>query len=90
MADLDGGIQPLWARDGSELYYLDLDGALMSVAVSRGATWSAGAPGKLFDGTYFFGGAAVTNAAGRTYDISPDGRFVRGIWDLDPGIWDFP
>ena len=71
-----GGLQPLWARNGGELFYLDLNGALMSVTVSRGSSWSATAPTKLFEGPYFFGGA-VTNAAGRTYDVSNDGRFIR-------------
>jgi eukaryotic-like serine/threonine-protein kinase len=72
-----GGMQPVWARNGSELFYLDPNGALMSVTVSRGSTWSAAAPTKLFEGPYFFGGATVTNAAGRTYDVSNEGRFIR-------------
>ena len=45
-----GGTQPLWARNGQELFYLASTGALMSVPVVRGTTWTAGAPTKLIDG----------------------------------------
>ena len=48
-----GGTQPLWARNGQELFYLAPDGALMSVPVERGTTWRAGTPTKLFDAAYF-------------------------------------
>jgi Tol biopolymer transport system component len=34
----DGGVQPFWARDGSELFYLALDGRLMAVPVRATAT----------------------------------------------------
>ena len=47
-----GGTQPLWARNGQELFYLAPDGALMSVRVERGTTWTAGTPTKLIDGPY--------------------------------------
>jgi serine/threonine-protein kinase len=66
-----GGTRPLWAPSGQELFFLTSAGALMSVRVNRGPTWDAGSPAKLFEGSYFVGGAANTN---RTYDISPDGR----------------
>ena len=32
-----GGTEPLWARNGQELFYLAPNGALMSVPVERGA-----------------------------------------------------
>jgi eukaryotic-like serine/threonine-protein kinase len=35
-----GGVQPLWSRDGRELFYRALDGALMSVHVGPGTTWA--------------------------------------------------
>lgn len=68
-----GGTQPLWDRNGQELFYLAVNGAMMSVRVDRGATWSAGVPTKVFEGRYFSGGGAG-GGAGRTYDVSPDGR----------------
>jgi Tol biopolymer transport system component len=35
---VDGGAQPRWRGDGKELFYLSLDGGLMSVSVRAGAT----------------------------------------------------
>jgi serine/threonine-protein kinase len=64
-----GGTQPLWARSGTELFFLGLDNALMRVSVeTTGATWNAGTPAKLLDGNYFQPGGA------RPYDVSPDGQ----------------
>jgi len=69
-----GGIQPLWARSGQELFFLSPLGEVMSVAVGRGATWSAGSPVKLFGGRYYAGSGWPANAAAHTYDVSLDGR----------------
>ena len=66
-----GGRQPLWARRGQELFFLGPTGALMSVAVETGTTFSAGNPVRLFEGPYYRGGS---NVPGRTYDVSPDGK----------------
>jgi serine/threonine-protein kinase len=65
-----GGRQPLWARNGKELFYLGADGALLRVPVeARGASWNAGTPMKLLEGRYYTG-----IGSGRSYDVSPDGR----------------
>ena len=70
-----GGSEPMWARDGRELFYATPGGALMSVQVEPGATWMAGAPAKIVEGRYFFGNP--TGTFGRTYDVSPDSsRFL--------------
>jgi serine/threonine-protein kinase len=63
-----GGTRPLWARNGQELFYLAPDGALMSVRVERGTTWTAGTPARLINAAYYGAGT------GRTYDVSPDGK----------------
>jgi serine/threonine-protein kinase len=77
-----GGVQPLWARNGQELFYIAPDGALMSVAVQRGNTWTAGTPTKLFEGSYFRGGGGNDS---RMYDVSPDGkRFLMIKQDVSP------
>jgi hypothetical protein len=70
-----GGVQPLWARNGRELFYVAPDGALMVVAVeARGQLWSAGAPTRLVEGRYYRGDQT---ASSRQYDVSSDGqRFV--------------
>ena len=51
----DGGTQPLWARNGEELFYIAPDRTLNSVRVERSATWSAGTPGTVLDRQYFLG-----------------------------------
>jgi serine/threonine-protein kinase len=66
----DGGTRPLWARNSQELFYLAPTGALMRVGMAGGPAWAATAPTKLFEGRY--GTAPIF--AGRTYDVSPDGR----------------
>jgi serine/threonine protein kinase/Tol biopolymer transport system component len=46
-----GGAEPLWKRDGQELYYLAPDGKIMAVAVKTGSTFTAGPPTPLFQTT---------------------------------------
>jgi eukaryotic-like serine/threonine-protein kinase len=65
-----GGMQPLWARNSRELFYLVPNGGLMSVRFEPGSAWTASAPAPLLDGPYFFGGVSFP----RTYDVSPDGK----------------
>ena len=79
----NGGTQPLWARDGRELFYFAPDGALMCVAVGggdrsaaalgspSGPPWSAGAPTKVLEARYVMspGGNNLRN-----YDIAADGQ----------------
>ncbi len=67
-----GGTQPLWARNGRELFYVAPDGALMGVPVeARGSVWSTGPPLRLVEGRYFSGGEGTTV---RQYDVSADGQ----------------
>jgi hypothetical protein len=54
---------PLWAQNGRELFYLSM-GALMSVPVTTGSTFTFGNPSKLFDFEYF------RQAAGRTRRVA--------------------
>ena len=70
-----GGVQPLWARSGRELFYIAPDGALLTVPVEpRGTIWSAGTATKLVEGRYYTGRNVNVS---RHYDVSPDGqRFV--------------
>ena len=73
-----GGMQPLWAKNGQELFYLAPSGALMSVRVAPGATWTASTPTKLMDAPYYHGGNGLFGGGlFRTYDVSLDGtRFL--------------
>jgi len=70
-----GGSRPVWARNGQELFYIDLDNRLYAVPVRATPTFSAGSPARVFDGRY------DSNIAGRTYDVSPDGRRFLMIKD---------
>jgi Tol biopolymer transport system component len=72
----DGGVEPKWRRDGRELYYLNLDGKLMSVAIG-GPPFSAGRPVELFQTPLTVNRAQPTRD--RRYDIAPDGRFLLVI-----------
>jgi Tol biopolymer transport system component len=70
-----GGMQPLWAHSGRELFYRAPDGALMSVAVAGGPTWTAATPTKLLEGGYWAGTGA--QLAIRPFDIARnDQRFL--------------
>jgi len=44
-----GGVQPRWRGDGSELFFLDSEGAMMSVTVDRGSPPKVTVQQKLFD-----------------------------------------
>ncbi len=72
----DGGVEPKWRRDGRELYYLNLDGKLMSVAIG-GPPFTAGRPVELFQTPLTVNRAQPTRD--RRYDITPDGRFLMVI-----------
>jgi hypothetical protein len=65
-----GGVQPLWARNGRELFYVAPDGALTAVQW-RGSPESAGAPTRLIEGRYSRGVGGTTV---RQYDVSADGQ----------------
>jgi serine/threonine-protein kinase len=70
-----GGTRPAWSRDGRELFYLDLNGAMTVVPVQITPTFSAGKPTKLFDANWW------TAQSGRTYDVSADGKRFFAIKD---------
>jgi tRNA A-37 threonylcarbamoyl transferase component Bud32 len=69
----DGGMFPLWSRDGRELFYIALDGRVIAVPVEASATtWKAGSPTELFRGPYLIREGSL----GRQYDVARDGRFL--------------
>jgi serine/threonine-protein kinase len=70
----NGGSQPLWARSGKELFFIDRSGALTGVRVEGQSSFTIGTPAKILDGSYVW---SVPTYAARMYDISPDGlRFL--------------
>lgn len=65
-----GGQQPVWARNGRELFYIDAKLEVMtSVTVQAGVTFSSATPTRLFDVRPYF-----VSPLGRAYDVSLDGR----------------
>ncbi len=74
MVSTSGGTRPLWARSGTELFYLDSAGAMTRVPVQTTPTFSAGPATTLFATRYY-------TAAARGYDVSPDGQRFLMIKD---------
>jgi hypothetical protein len=69
-----GGIQPVWSRDGKEIFYSALDGRLMVVPVSAGASFSAGTPQPLFQSSLRL------NIGARQFAVSANGqRFLMVV-----------
>jgi serine/threonine protein kinase/Tol biopolymer transport system component len=72
----DGGTEPVWNRNGRELFYRS-GNKMIAVHVTTGATFSAGKPRTLFEAEYVASPASLPN-----YDVSADGqRFLM----LKPG-----
>ena len=70
----DGGVAPLWARNGRELFYVSAQGEMMAVAVGPGAEPGLGAPVLLFplgEKIYMSPREYYT-----PFDVGPDGRFI--------------
>ena len=63
----EGGTEPLWNRNGRELFYRSGD-RMMAVDITTQPGFSAGKPKLLFEGPYE---PTLTNA---NYDVSPDGQ----------------
>jgi serine/threonine-protein kinase len=73
-----GGTRPLWARNGRELFYVAPGGMLMSVSIQPGPTFSFGNALSVVDVSEYY-----LPAAGRSFDISPDGRRFLMIKDVE-------
>ena len=80
-----GGAQPVWRRDGKELFYIGgaqiFGEKIFAVRVNTGASFEVGVPKELFDvqtsGFYYFR---------RHYSVTPDGqRFL-----VNEGVDDHP
>ena len=63
-----GGSQPVWSRDGKELFYRG-ERQLLAVGVRLSPTFSAGDRRRLFDDTY-----EIEHRDDRNYDVSVDGK----------------
>jgi len=66
----EGGIEPVWSRDGDALYFCHED-RMMAVAVSAGGTF--GVPREVFRQSYEFSPIGRGNP---NFDVAADGRFL--------------
>ena len=71
-----GGLYPVWARDGKELFFLTPGAELMTAGIETTPAFSASSPKKLFTapntGSY--------GTLGSVFDVTPDGRgFVFAV-----------
>ncbi|MGE0460386.1 MAG: protein kinase [Vicinamibacterales bacterium] len=64
-----GGSEPLWSRDGGELFYRNGKGELVSARVQTTGTFSIGATSVLFPDRDYLRFGVV-----RQYDVTPDGQ----------------
>jgi Tol biopolymer transport system component len=65
---INGGLVPVWSRDGKELFYIGADRKMMAVEVRGGAKFDQGSPKPLFD--------VKLDTQGSTFDVSRDGHFL--------------
>jgi serine/threonine protein kinase/Tol biopolymer transport system component len=71
-----GGQFPLWRKDGRELFYCTLDGALMEAEITPGKdSFVVGSRKQMFDRRIY------QNSLGATYDIFADGQrlIISGV-----------
>jgi len=66
----DGGTEPLWSRNGRELFYRS-GNRMMTVEVTTQTSFSVGKPRRLFEGQYL---AMPFPQLGVAYDVSSDGQ----------------
>jgi eukaryotic-like serine/threonine-protein kinase len=74
---LDGGREPTWSRDGSQIFYRALDGWMTAVRLRTGNEIVPVGRERLFDASGFLANQFLT-----MYDVAPDGRFL--MLQLDP------
>jgi hypothetical protein len=81
----DGGTDPVWKRNGGELYYRNGD-SMMAVPVSTNPTFSAGRPQELWKRHYTAGMSSSCGPPGHTssnYDVTADGKRFLMVKDDD-------
>jgi Tol biopolymer transport system component len=82
----DGGTDPIWRRDGRELFYRNGD-RMMSVDVSLGQSLTVSKPRLLWEGHYLAGVGSSCGMSGPTsanYDVSADGQRFLMVEDTSP------
>jgi eukaryotic-like serine/threonine-protein kinase len=70
---IDGGTDPVWSRNGRELFYRT-GNRMMAVETTMQPRFSAGKPRMLFEGPYFSDFATAFSIQTVSYDVSADGQ----------------
>ena len=73
----NGGSDPVWARNGRELFYR-IGRKIMSVELGAGPVFTASTPRPVFEGDYIAGAPLVD------FDVHPDGRRFLMIRSAQP------
>ena len=68
LVSTEGGKEPVWAHDGTELFYRQ-GTAMLAVPIDASPDFFAGKPVLQFDGPYI-----ADNTGHPSYDVSPDGK----------------
>lgn len=65
------GMEPVWSRDGKQLFFRGgvNQELMMAVPIGTTPTFTAGKPARLFQGNYYWDPNA-------NFDVAPDGRFL--------------
>ena len=75
----EGGTDPVWRRNGGEMYYRN-GNKMMAVSVTTAPEFRASAPRQLWEGEYSSGSGSSCGMPGvssASYDVTPDGeRFL--------------
>jgi eukaryotic-like serine/threonine-protein kinase len=85
----EGGTDPLWRRDGKEIFYRN-GPKMMAVAATADSTFHAGKPQMLWSGEYTHGLSSSCGWQGTSrtsYDVSLDGERFLMIKDDDQGLF---
>jgi serine/threonine-protein kinase len=83
-----GGTDPMWRRDGRELYYRN-GNQMLAVDVTIGEAFTASKPQLLWDGRYLAGVGSSCGMAGPTsanYDVSADGQRFLMVEDTSQDV----
>ena len=79
---IDGGVEPLWGRNGELFYRHPATNTMMGVMVSTEPTLTVGVPERLFDGQEYVGSGPGRSPA-PYYDVTADGQRFLMKQDAD-------
>ena len=77
----EGGAEPVWSRDGRELFYRGSDGVMAVPVSTQAAAFAAGLPRRLFADHF-----EPTGTGTGGYDVSLDGRRFLMISPAEPEL----